>query len=220
MAPGQRLRLFHDRPPHAQQGRRKTSANGNRLTYAFRTAARRRHTTNTISGFRGNPVRGADSGLISELWGQLSEEHDSTVLSSTDAHALVSAPSCPNHSNSKDPNVFLCSWSRRTKSEHPLVVRRSDGTSDVSQGQSFRGSALRSEAEQERETHEPDLSPGPACDADGSSPPAIEEQSVQHGGAGTPLGLGIEKLRQNRGQFEDALCQAWEQGCADDCALF
>lgn len=52
--------------------------------------------------------------------------------------ALVSAPSCPNHSNSKDPNVFLCSWSRRTKSEHPLVVRRSDGTSDVSQGQSFR----------------------------------------------------------------------------------
>ncbi|KAI4532914.1 hypothetical protein MG293_017322 [Ovis ammon polii] len=134
--------------------------------------------------------------------------------------ALVSAPSCPNHSNSKDPNVFLCSWSRRTKSEHPLVVRRSDGTSDVSQGQSFRGSALRSEAEQERETHEPDLSPGPACDADGSSPPAIEEQSVQHGGAGTPLGLGIEKLRQNRGQFEDALCQAWEQGCADDCALF
>lgn len=78
----------------------------------------------------------------------------------------------------------------------------------------------RSEAEQERETHEPDLSPGPACDADGSSPPAIEEQSVQHDRAGTPLGLGIEKLRQNRGQFEDALCQAWEQGCADDCALF
>ena len=53
--------------------------------------------------------------------------------------ALVSAPSCPNHSNSKNPNVFLCSWSRRTKSEHPLVVRRSDGTSDVSQGQPFRG---------------------------------------------------------------------------------
>lgn len=46
------------------------------------------------------------------------------------------APSCPNHSNSKEPNVFLCSWSRRTKSELPLVVRRSDG---VSQGQTFRG---------------------------------------------------------------------------------
>ncbi|KAI4532913.1 hypothetical protein MG293_017321 [Ovis ammon polii] len=67
-----------------------TSANGNRLTYAFRTAARRRHTTNTISGFRGNPVRGAD---LSELWGQLSEEHDSTVLSSTDAHPSHPPPS-------------------------------------------------------------------------------------------------------------------------------
>ena len=76
---------------------------------------------------------------------------------------------------------------------------------------------------------------GPARDADGSSPPAadpdqgrdsgstvwfalsvIEERSVQHNRAGTPLGLGTEKLRQNRSKFEDALCQAWEQSCTDE----
>lgn len=73
-------------------------------------------------------------------------------------------------------------------------------------------------AEQERETHEPDLSPGRRAMQTAPSLPAIEEQSVQHDGAGTPLGLRVEKLRQNRGQLEDALPDLGAR-LADDCTV-